>query len=117
MKHLILATIVLALMVLVGCSSESGDEAANQTAEATDERVLNHDAPIQTKPSGVRYQDLYVGEGKEIVDGMYVQFEYDIYFADTSGLVKGRQFHSSKMSLQPYLARWAWTRCRALVTA
>ena len=51
---------------------------------------------IITNPSGLRYQDLVVGEGKEAVKGMRVECHYTLWLADSTGLGKGKRLQSSK---------------------
>ena len=59
---------------------------------------------IQTKPSGVRYQDLVVGTGKECKRGMKVECHYTLWLAaDSTGTVKGRKIDSSKDRNQSFM--------------
>jgi FKBP-type peptidyl-prolyl cis-trans isomerase len=92
----------LAAIGLVGCSSDSGGESQSADAAAS---LSNEDGPIATIPSGVRYQDLQVGEGNPVVDQMLVKYEYAAWFADKTGLTKERMFHSSVASEQPYFGQ------------
>lgn len=58
---------------------------------------------MQTKPSGVRFQDLKVGTGKEAQRDMRVECHYTIWLADSTGLVKGNRLQSSKDSGKSFL--------------
>ena len=89
---------ILAL-VLAGCSSESSDKEAAPGGETA---ALNELAPIIAKPSGVRYQDLRIGTGREIEDSMFVSHSYAVWFTDNDGIKKTALFHSSASINQPY---------------
>lgn len=106
MRTLISLVLVLTLSALIGCKSESGDEARQDvtTAEPTETAVTEEAAEpeIQTKPSGVRYQDLVVGEGVEAVDQMQVECHYTLWLADSTGLVKGNKVDSSVDRGEPF---------------
>jgi hypothetical protein len=94
MKKLVFLLFCGALLCLSGCNSGSqssrqaqvtGDSTVAQSGSA---RISDIQGKIVTKPSGVRYQEMSVGTGKEIVNGSYVEFDYGSWLADTSGLVK-----------------------------
>lgn len=100
------AMIVMLLLTLAFCSeSAKVEEQAADTAAvaAAPEPVAAPAEPeILTKPSGVRYQELVVGTGKEAVDQMNVECHYELWLADTTGLVKGNKVDSSKDRGQPF---------------
>ncbi len=64
-----------------------------EEAEATEEAEA---LEMFTTESGVRYQDLVVGKGVKAAYGMRAECHYTLWFADSTGLVKGKRFQSSK---------------------
>ena len=105
MKKAIALVMMAALPVLVGCKSESGETAENTAETATTAETPTEqptESEIVTKPSGVRYQELVVGEGVEAVDQMRVECHYTLWFSDSTGLQKVQRFQSSKDSNQPF---------------
>lgn len=50
---------------------------------------------LKMNPSGVRYQDMTVGFGKEVAKGMNVEFDYTFWTADPSGLNKVTAINTS----------------------
>lgn len=74
------------------------EEKATAETEAGDKPELKQaKAPeIITTESGLRYQELRVGEGVECTDGMKVDCHYILWFADSTGLKKTQMVQSSK---------------------
>jgi FKBP-type peptidyl-prolyl cis-trans isomerase FkpA len=113
LKKLLIVLSALGLIGLWGCSSDSESESVAEEADtsataataAAPRRVPDEGVPVISKPSGVRYQDLIRGDGKEVVDSMLVKYEYRVWFADREGLTKERSFHSSIASEQPYFGQ------------
>lgn len=101
----------LALM-FTGCSSDSSDKREG-TSEG-DTVALNEQAPIIANPSGVRYQDLRVGTGREIKDSMYITHSYAVWFSDAEGIKKDKFFRSSGQSQQPYYGQVGVTHVKGL---
>lgn len=50
---------------------------------------------LKMNPSGVRYQDMTVGFGKEVVHGTNVEFDYTFWTADPTGLNKVSAINTS----------------------
>lgn len=100
MMRLIALVTMLALLALVGCKSESGGETAEteavQETPAETPAETPTESEIVTKPSGVRYQELVVGQGAEAADRDSVECHYTLWFADSTGLEKVQRFQSSK---------------------
>jgi FKBP-type peptidyl-prolyl cis-trans isomerase FkpA len=84
-------------------------EKADKTADKTVEEAVTEAKAVEkvakeavkepemiTTESGLRYQDLVVGEGVECTNLMRVDCHYTLWFADSTGLVKGKRFQSSK---------------------
>jgi len=100
---------LLALLAgLIAGSVFSGDTAQVKDQSAQKQEQMDKEKPkdqpqeaprepeIQTKQSGVRYQDLVVGTGKEAVRGMKVDCHYTLWLAtDSTGTVKGKKVDSS----------------------
>jgi len=94
MKRLVLLLFCGTVLCLNGCGS--GDDSTRKTQVSGDSTVSRSgnagsgdvSSEIVTKPSGVRYQEIAIGSGKEIVEGSYVEFDYGSWIADSSGLVK-----------------------------
>jgi peptidylprolyl isomerase len=97
--------------MLTGCSQESADK---QEATPAADTVLNEQAPIIANPSGVRYQDLRVGTGREIKDSMYITHSYVVWFADKEGTKKEKYFRSSGANQQPYYGQVGVTHLKGL---
>ena len=117
MRQLFIAALCLLLLVLVSCSAESDSNAPEPEGETSAEvpaGELAEEPPLIEKPSGVRYQELKVGPGKEIVNGMFVRYEYSVWFADLEGTVKRELFHSSAANQQPYFGQVGVTPLPAL---
>lgn len=115
MKTFIILMLMLGLTALVGCQADSeadSTEVTEQTEQAetvtTDEaqpvaeQPTGEEPEIITKESGVRYQELVVGTGPEAIDRMQVECHYTLWFADSTGLVKGERFQSSKDGGMPF---------------
>jgi len=106
MKTLTTLALTLALLGLTGCKSDNGGEpegvAVADQPDTTVSKQVAEEPEIITKPSGVRYQDLVVGEGTEALDRMQVECHYTLWFADSTGLEKTRRFQSSKDRGQPF---------------
>jgi peptidylprolyl isomerase len=93
------------LVVFLMSAAYCGDSAQTKEDQTMKEETKKETAKapeIQTKESGVRYQDLKVGEGKEAVDSMKVLCDYTLWLADSTGLVKGKKIDSSKDRGQPF---------------
>jgi hypothetical protein len=101
MKRLILLLFSGAALCVSGCDSgsQSSKEAQvsgdSEVAQSGDAGYSDAQGDIVTNPSGVRYQEMTVGKGKEIVNGSYVEFDYGTWTADGSGLVKTRGLATS----------------------
>ncbi len=100
MRRLGYLVLGLLIMTLAGCGSESGDKAETQTTQQpqqpTDERHTASDDPnMVTLPSGVRYIELVVGTGEEMVRGDFVKWDYTLFLADASGLIKASALANS----------------------
>jgi FKBP-type peptidyl-prolyl cis-trans isomerase FkpA len=110
MKKAIALVMMVALPVLIGCKSESSDKTDDTAAQTATKTETPTQQPTQqpaepeifSKPSGVRYQELVVGTGKEAVNQMPVECHYTLWFADSTGLQKVQRFQSSKDSNQPF---------------
>lgn len=100
MKKLGYLVLGLLVMTLAGCGSDSGDQTETQTTQQpqqpTDERHTASDDPnMVTLASGVRYIELEVGTGEEMVRGSFVKWDYTLALADASGLVKATPMANS----------------------
>jgi len=104
MKKLGFLLIGLLVLTLAGCSSENADQPRAQNdaappatsgATSTVDRTALSDPNMVLLPSGVRYLDLKVGTGEEIVHGTYVQWDYSVFIADPTGLIKTTGLASS----------------------
>ena len=101
MKRLVFLLLCGLVLCLSGCDSGSqSPREAQVTGDSTvakpgDAGYSDVQSEIVTKPSGVRYQEMAAGQGKEIVNGSYVEFDYGSWIADTSGLVKTRGIGTS----------------------
>jgi len=90
------------LLLTAGCSSDSPDTKKTETvplernARTGIDRTRLNDPNMVLKPSGVRYLDLVIGDGKEVVDSMYIKLDYTVWTSDEGGLRMGRSFASSK---------------------
>lgn len=108
MKRFGCLTFSLLILCLAGCGTDSADQTetdpgSQQTASVTDEfRTGTADPKLVTLPSGVRYIDLQVGTGEEIVHGTYVQWDYSLFLADQAGLTKIRATSSSLSQPEVY---------------
>jgi peptidylprolyl isomerase len=102
-----LFTLMLTLIVLFafGCKSDTAEQdTASQeaaTAEAT-ETTATDEPEMLTKPSGVRYQELVMGEGVEAVNGMHLECHYTLWLGGESGTAKGDKIDSSVDRGQPF---------------
>lgn len=116
MKTLMMLVMMLGMITLIGCGTEGEGDAADATEQtetattdetqpaatqepATEEvatEPASEESEIVTKDSGVRYMDLVVGTGVEAIDRMKVECHYTLWFSDSTGLVKGKRFQSSK---------------------
>ncbi len=73
------------------------DEGENaEKVEKVKETKEAKELEMFTTESGVRYQDLVVGKGVVAKYGMKAECHYTLWFADSTGLVKGKRFQSSK---------------------
>jgi len=75
-------------------------KATTEEAEATVKMVkkevgATEEPEIITTESGLRYQDLKLGEGKTAEMNMRVDCHYTLWLADSTGLVKGSKVDSS----------------------
>jgi len=96
MKKLGFLLIGLLVLTLAGCSSENADRPrAQDDATPTVDRTALSDPNMVLLPSGVRYLDREVGTGEEIVHGTYVQWDYSVFLADPTGLIKTTGLASS----------------------
>ena len=101
MKRLILLLLSGAALCLSAC--DSGGKSSQEAQVTGDSTVAQPGAAgysdaqgdIVTNPSGVRYQEMTVGEGREVVSGSFVEFDYGTWDADASGLVKVRALATS----------------------
>ena len=105
------AMIGMLLLTLAFCSekAEVEEQAVDTTAVAATPEAATPEAAtaptepeILVKPSGVRYQELVVGTGKDAVDQMQVECHYELWLADSTGQVKGNKVDSSKDRGQPF---------------
>jgi len=114
MKNLLALALMMVLLGLSGCKSDSEGEAdQTSTVDRTETVVADQTEPvpvepatdepeIMTKPSGVRYQELVVGTGAEAVDQMQIECHYTLWLADETGTVKGEKIDSSVDRGQPF---------------
>ncbi len=76
---------------------EKAEKVEQVKEEAKEIKVVEVKEPeIVTTESGLRYQDLVPGQGVEATDKMHVDCHYTLWFADSTGLVKGKRMQSSK---------------------
>lgn len=111
MKLFTVLVLMLALIGLIGCKSES--ESEGESTELTTTEGVSQAEPeavaqaaeeeLMTMPSGVRYVDLVVGEGVEAALGMRLECHYTLWFADSTGLEKITRFQSSKDGGRPFV--------------
>jgi FKBP-type peptidyl-prolyl cis-trans isomerase len=87
--------LVLALAGLIACGSEQARGPAN-TAGGFSAALGVDTAAMKKTPSGLRYQDLTAGEGKEAKAGSTVSVHY------TGWLPNGEKFDSSRDRNQPF---------------
>ena len=91
----------LAILAVAGCSSDTSDtaktdtESASQVAQSEATAAVTTLPGLITNPSGVRYQVMLDGNGAEVIDGMYVEYDYSVWFADSIGLTKAASLGSS----------------------
>lgn len=113
MQRLLIASLVLTVLTLAGCGSDS-----KETAQTTDQadtatvvkRAYNDPTPANTLDdgsvfnlkSGVRCIDLIEGQGHSFEEWDYIKYDYAVWFTDTSGNYKRRLFYDSYRSQQPY---------------
>ena len=102
MKKTVIGLLLLVALLAAGCGTKEKDSAAQSktdtTAQAGKAGKSAAAAPsvedqkfatdLQMNPSGVRYKDMTVGTGKEIVQGSNVVFDYSCWLADPTGLVR-----------------------------
>lgn len=93
-------------MVIAG--EKTDIKPADKTEETMDEKKAieksreSKEPEIFTKESGIKYQDLVVGEGKECVDRMRLECHYTLWLADNTGMVKRQRLQSSKDGGRPF---------------
>lgn len=101
MKKLALLALLIGLIAGSVFSSDTAqvkDQAAQKQEQMDKEKPKEQpkEPEIQTKQSGVRYQDLVVGKGKEAIRGMKVDCHYTLWLAaDSTGTQKGKKIDSS----------------------
>ncbi len=102
MKRLTYGLAVLAVLALAGCQQgKTTETAAKTTPPAAAQKPADTTAaaptatPEVTTPSGLKYQDLVVGNGAPAEDGMLVRVNYTGTFTD------GTKFDSSYDRGQP----------------
>lgn len=88
MKRLFIVLLSTGALALSSCGSS--DKSSEETGTAGDTTALRGEAEgkIFQNPSGVRYQEMVIGTGKEIKSGSFVEFDYSAWIADASGLTK-----------------------------
>jgi FKBP-type peptidyl-prolyl cis-trans isomerase len=107
MKKTILLCLAVVFLMTSGYSDEVTDAEEPKDTTSPEKVVLEKAEPAAetekpkepemiTNESGLRYQDLAVGEGKEAVDSMRVDCHYTLWFADSTGLEKTEKIQSSK---------------------
>ncbi len=108
---LVVATFVLACVALAQDSTEikvkpdsvdvkaKPDSAEVKSQKDTTKTVK--EPPIMKTESGVRYQDLTDGTGKEAKLNSHVECHYTLWFADSTG-TKQKRFQSSKDGGKPF---------------
>ena len=88
-----------ALAGVVGCSANQGGSASSSSPGAVSKPAAGSSGlsgGVVTLPSGLKYEDLRVGEGPVAETGMKAQVHY------TGWLTDGTQFDSSLNSGRPY---------------
>lgn len=106
MKRIRYLALGLLLLCLTGCGSEAPeDNQSNQTSQNSQDSLaasqartivtdIHQTAPDDPRlvilPSGVRYIDLVVGDGEELVHGAYFQWDYSLFISDEGGHAKVR---------------------------
>ncbi|MEW5796423.1 MAG: FKBP-type peptidyl-prolyl cis-trans isomerase [Candidatus Zixiibacteriota bacterium] len=94
MLRLATATFTLVSLLALGCSSDKTEPSTQDQGQGVTQiqpvemAGAGDTAAIQLKPSGVRFQEMAVGDGREIADGMFVEFDYNCWMAGGSGLDK-----------------------------
>ncbi|MCD6250061.1 MAG: FKBP-type peptidyl-prolyl cis-trans isomerase [candidate division Zixibacteria bacterium] len=101
MKNFGYLALSLLILCLAGCGTDSADKTETQTDLQSSQAVTDgrqtaeNDPNLVTLPSGVRYIDLETGTGEELVHGTYVQWDYSLFLADPSGLIKAQPVAST----------------------
>jgi hypothetical protein len=77
--------------------SGCGTKESESTEKTSDNQAVVTDAAtgMVTKPSGVRYIDMEMGSGPEVVDSMFLEFDFTLWFTDQGGMIKEVQFATS----------------------
>ena len=96
-EKLIVALLLLAAVAIPACTQKEGQPPAGQKVGAAPAAGTTAPAPGQTvtTPSGLKYQDLVVGNGAAPVPGKLVSVHY------TGWLENGTKFESSRDSGHP----------------
>lgn len=106
MKRSLLLCLAAAIMVTSCNADQKADdstppdpvvlesEKTKDDSTATEEK--QQEPEMITTESGLRYQDLVVGEGVEATEKMRVDCHYTLWLADSTGLEKGERLQSSK---------------------
>ena len=102
MKRLALLAMMTMVLFSVAFCSDSAQVAEDKAEGETTEKEEVKEPEILTKESGVRYQELVMGEGAEAVDGTHLTCHYTLWLADSTGLVKGDKVDSSHDRNQPF---------------
>jgi FKBP-type peptidyl-prolyl cis-trans isomerase FkpA len=103
MNRFVMVLLSLLALLAAGCGSEQKDAAQQTTTDTTGQTPAGQSTPGQepyginliSKPSGVRYEEMTVGSGNEVVEGSYVTFDYSCWQSDEKGLIKSRGLGSS----------------------
>jgi FKBP-type peptidyl-prolyl cis-trans isomerase FkpA len=98
MNRIVLVLLSLLALLVAGCGSEQKDAAQQTTTDTTGQSTPGQEPSgvnLVTKPSGVRYEEMTVGDGNEVVEGSYVTFDYSCWQSDEKGLAKSRGLGSS----------------------
>jgi FKBP-type peptidyl-prolyl cis-trans isomerase len=114
-RLLTLLTLALSATLLAGCGDEPtklrkrGAEKSGQVKTKSPEKPTESDAKVVTTASGLKYQDLKVGDGEEAKKGNNVEVNY------TGWLKDGTKFDSSldrdeplefKLGIDPLIKGW-----------
>ena len=110
MKRITILLTMLALAVALAWAGEKAESGKSEKAKDSTQ-VANQDSAKETKKvdepdwitteTGLKYVDLVVGEGDEIVPGTKASLHYTLWLVGEDGK-KGKRIQSSKDNNQPY---------------